>query len=102
MLKKFDNDVYLKEVEQIRQQGLGHKGHNKLVGRIQMHLVAQRIKEAGLAWSDTQGAKGPYSQENVIRGFRQISGLGGYISHIYGENRNLWGEFCKHLPYCPL
>jgi hypothetical protein len=50
--KKFDNNVYLNEVEQIRKQGLGQTGDNRLVGRIPMHLIEQWAKEAGITWSD--------------------------------------------------
>jgi len=50
--KKFDNNVYLDQVEQIRKQGLGTTGEHRLVGRIPLHLIEQWAKEAGLAWSD--------------------------------------------------
>ena len=50
--KTFDNDVYIEEAKQIRDQGLGQTGENRLVGRIPMHLVSQWIKDAGLKWDD--------------------------------------------------
>ena len=52
--KQYDNNVYLEQAKQIRDQGLGQTGESRLVGRIPMHLVAQWIKEAGLEWSDKQ------------------------------------------------
>jgi len=55
--KQYDNNVYLDEVKQIRDQGLGQTGENRLVGRIPVHLVAQWVKEAGLKWSDTEAKK---------------------------------------------
>ena len=55
--KKFDNDVYIEEAKQIRDQGLGQTGENRLVGRIPVHLVVQWMKEAGLSWSDTEAKK---------------------------------------------
>jgi len=50
--KRYDNNIYLDEVEQIRKQGLGQKGENRLVGRIPLHLIEAWAKEAGVAWSD--------------------------------------------------
>ena len=55
--KTFDNDVYIEEAKQIRDQGLGQTGENRLVGRIPVHLVVQWMKEAGLSWSDTEAKK---------------------------------------------
>jgi len=55
--KTFDNDVYIEEAKQIRDQGLGQTGENRLVGRIPIHLVVQWMKEAGLSWSDTEAKK---------------------------------------------
>ena len=50
--KTFDNDVYIEQAKQIRDQGLGQTGESRLVGRIPMHLVSQWIKDAGLSWTD--------------------------------------------------
>jgi len=55
--KQYDNNVYLDEVKQIRNEGLGQTGENRLVGRIPMHLVAQWVKDAGLKWSDNEAKK---------------------------------------------
>jgi hypothetical protein len=55
--KQYDNNVYLEQAKQIRDQGLGQTGESRLVGRIPMHLVAQWIKEAGLEWSDKQATQ---------------------------------------------
>jgi len=55
--KTFDNDVYIEEAKQIRDQGLGQTGENRLVGRIPVHLVVQWMKEAGFSWSDTEAKK---------------------------------------------
>ena len=55
--KQYDNNVYLDEIRQIRDQGVGMTGENRLVGRIPVHLVAQWMKEAGLSWSDTEAKK---------------------------------------------
>jgi hypothetical protein len=50
--KTFDNNVYIEQAKQIRDQGLGQTGESRLVGRIPMHLVSQWIKDAGLSWTD--------------------------------------------------
>ena len=55
--KQYDNNVYLDEIRQIRDQGVGMTGENRLVGRLPVHLVAQWMKEAGLSWSDTEAKK---------------------------------------------
>lgn len=55
--KQFDNNPYLEEAKQIRDQGLGQTGENRLVGRIPVHLVAEWVKEAGIAWSDNEAKK---------------------------------------------
>ena len=55
--KKYDNNVYLDEVKEMRKQGVGMTGENRLVGRIPMHLVSQWVKEAGIKWSDTEAKK---------------------------------------------
>ena len=55
--RKFNNDPYLEQAKQLRDAGVGVKGHNKLVGRIPMHLVGQWIKEAGLSWDDNEAVK---------------------------------------------
>ena len=48
---------FFEEAKQIRDQGLGQTGENRLVGRIPVHLVVQWMKEAGLSWSDTEAKK---------------------------------------------
>jgi len=55
--KTYDNNVYIEEAKQIRDQGLGQTGENRLVGRLPVHLVSQWIKEAGLSWSDKAETK---------------------------------------------
>ena len=55
--KQYDNNVYLEQAKQIRDQGLGQTGESRLVGRIPMHLVAQWIKESGLEWTDKQATQ---------------------------------------------
>mgnify|MGYP000692907870 CR=1 FL=1 len=53
----FANDPYLKDVQQLRDAGVGVSGESRLVGRIPMHIVAEWIKEAGLEWSDTEAVQ---------------------------------------------
>ena len=55
--KTFDNDVYIEQAKQIRDQGLGQTGESRLVGRIPMHLVSKWIKDAGLNWNDKQATQ---------------------------------------------
>ena len=55
--KTFDNDVYIEQAKQIRDQGLGQTGESRLVGRIPMHLVSQWIKDAGLNWNDKKATQ---------------------------------------------
>ena len=55
--KTFDNDVYIEQAKQIRDQGLGQTGESRLVGRKPMHLVSQWIKYAGLNWNDKKATQ---------------------------------------------
>lgn len=55
--RKFNNDPYLKQVEEIRKSGAGQTGESRLVGRLPMHIVSEWVKEAGLQWSDHEAVK---------------------------------------------
>lgn len=49
---QYDNQPYLHQARMLRDAGVGQKGHNKLVGRVPMHLIKTWLKEAGVAWDD--------------------------------------------------
>jgi len=55
--RRFANDPYLKKAEQMREQGTGMTGENRLAGIVPMHLLAEWIKVAGLTWEDTDAVK---------------------------------------------
>ena len=53
----FDNNPYIKQVEQMKQQGIEGMGESKLVGRIPVHLVYEWYKEAGVSPDDTEACQ---------------------------------------------
>lgn len=55
--KVYDNEPVLRQVEQIKEAGLGQTGDKRLVGRIPMHIMTQWLKEAGVDWSDHSAAQ---------------------------------------------
>jgi len=55
--RTFDNNPYLKNVEELRRAGVGQTGESRLVGRLPTHIVSQWLKEAGLKWDDHEAVK---------------------------------------------
>jgi hypothetical protein len=55
--RTYDQTDTLRQVEEIKRQGLGQTGESRLVGRIPMNLVAEWVKEAGLDWSDGEAVR---------------------------------------------
>jgi len=53
----YDNQYYLDRVEQIRREGLGIQGENKLVGSLPIHLIKEVCNKLGVKWSDVEARK---------------------------------------------
>ena len=50
----YDNAPVLRQVEQLREAGVGQTGDYRHVGRIPMHLLTQWLKEAGVSWGSKE------------------------------------------------
>ena len=50
--KTVDPNPTLKNVEAIKQAGVGQTGENRHIGRVPGWLIAEWLKEAGVRWDD--------------------------------------------------
>lgn len=55
--KTYDYSSTLRDVAEMKKQGLGQTGESRLVGRIPTSIINEWIKEAGLKWTDTDAVK---------------------------------------------
>ena len=55
--QRHDVSQALKDAEMARAAGIGMSGENRLVGFLEGPVLAGWLKEAGVAWSDTEAAK---------------------------------------------
>ena len=55
--QRHDVSQALKDAEMAKASGVGMSGENRLVGFLDGAVLATWLKEAGVAWSDTEAAK---------------------------------------------
>ena len=55
--QRHDVSQALKDARMARDAGIGMSGENRIVGFLQPAIIGAWLKEAGVAWSDTEAAK---------------------------------------------
>ena len=55
--QRHDVSQALKDVQMAKDAGIGMSGENRLAGFLDGAVLATWLKEAGVAWSDTEAAK---------------------------------------------
>jgi len=65
--QRHDVSQALKDARMARDAGIGMSGENRIVGFLQPAIIGAWLKEAGVAWSDTEAAK-EVVQKKIISG----------------------------------
>jgi len=65
--QRHDVSQALKDARMARDAGIGMSGENRIVGFLEPAIIGAWLKEAGVAWSDTQAAK-EVVQKKIISG----------------------------------
>jgi hypothetical protein len=65
--QRHDASQALKDARLARDAGIGMSGENRLVGFLDPAMLGVWLKEAGVAWSDTEAAK-EVVQRKIISG----------------------------------
>jgi len=65
--QRHDVSQALKDARMARDAGIGMSGENRIVGFLEPAIIGAWLKEAGVAWSDTEAAK-EVVQKKIISG----------------------------------
>jgi hypothetical protein len=65
--QRHDVSQALKDAKLARDAGVGMSGENRIVGFLEPAIIGAWLKEAGVAWSDTEAAK-EVVQKKIISG----------------------------------
>tara|TARA_R110002153_G_scaffold233617_1_gene386984 strand:+ start:208 stop:495 length:288 start_codon:yes stop_codon:yes gene_type:complete len=65
--QRHDVSQALKDARMARDAGIGMSGENRIIGFLEPVIIGAWLKEAGVAWSDTEAAK-EVVQKKIISG----------------------------------
>ena len=65
--QRHDVSQALKDARMARDAGIGMSGENRIIGFLEPAIIGAWLKEAGVAWSDTEAAK-EVVQKKIISG----------------------------------
>lgn len=65
--QRHDVSQALKDAKMARDAGIGMSGENRIIGFLEPAIIGAWLKEAGVAWSDTEAAK-EVVQKKIISG----------------------------------
>ena len=65
--QRHDVSQALKDARRARDAGIGMSGENRIIGFLEPAIIGAWLKEAGVAWSDTEAAK-EVVQKKIISG----------------------------------
>lgn len=79
VLSEYDNNQYLERNQFLRSNNIGKMGDKWLVGSIPMHILAQWMKEEGVAWDDSEGRKRLIQKKLNDPDFKKLRIVGGSL-----------------------